>query len=193
MKTYTLKETAKKINVTPGILRKWEKDFEELFEIPRSKQGARIFTDYEIEILLEIKQMYDKKLSKDMIKAWMQDKSDPENEDVSEALDVSQQITNCKVVSEPPKVSIEVIKSEDVPESPEVSLEVISEPVKPVTIQDAIDAHLLFEALDNYKQNFLSEVKDEIRSVVRKEVVEEVKKEITNGTYYTVKSLSNSI
>jgi methyl-accepting chemotaxis protein len=55
------------------------------------------------------------------------------------------------------------------------------------------NADQFFDAMDTYKQTFLSEVKDEIRSVLRKEVVEEVKKEISKGTFYTVKSISDSI
>lgn len=161
MKTYTLKEAAKKINIKPGTLRQWEKDLDDLLDIPRTKQGARIYTDLEIENLVEIKQLYENKLSKELIREWMHKKLNPETEVVTETT--------------------------------EVSLEVISETVTPVTIQDAIDAHQFFEAMDKYKQNFLSEVKDEIRNVVRKEVLDEVKKEISKGTLTTVKSLSNSI
>jgi DNA-binding transcriptional MerR regulator len=162
LKTYTLKEAAKKINIKPGIVRQWEKDLEEMLEIPRSKQGARIYTDLEIDKLVEIKKMYENKVSKEAIREWMQKKLHPERE-----------------------VAVQ--------DTTEVSLEVISEPLTPITIQDAIDAHQFFEAMDTYKQTFLSEVKDEIRNVVRKEVVEEVKKEINKGTYTTVKSISNSI
>jgi DNA-binding transcriptional MerR regulator len=161
MKTYTLKEAAKKINIKPGIVRQWEKDLEELLDIPRTKQGARIYTDLEIDKLVEIKKMYENNVSKDAMREWMQKKLHPENDLVEETT--------------------------------EVSLEVISEPATPITIQDAIDAHQFFEAMDTYKQTFLSEVKHEIRNVVRKEVLDEVKKEINKGTYTTVKSISDSI
>jgi len=161
MKTYTLKDAAKKINIKPGLLRQWEKDFDEILEISRSKQGARIYTNLEIDTLAEIKKMYENKLSKEAIRDVLQKKLHPESEIVEE--------TN------------------------ENSLKIISEPDPPITIQDAIDAHQFFEAMDTYKQSFLSEVKDEIRSVVRKEVLEEVKKEINKGTYTTVKSISDSI
>jgi DNA-binding transcriptional MerR regulator len=161
MKTFTLKEAAKKINIKPGTLRQWEKDLDDLLQIPRTKQGARIYTDFEIETLVEIKQLYEEKENKESVREWLYKKLNPETE----------------VVEEPNQVSVEVI----------------SESAPPVTIQDAIDAHEFFEAMDRYKQNFLSEVKDEIRTVVRKEVLEEVKKEIRNGSYTTVKSLSDSI
>ncbi|MEH7249451.1 MerR family transcriptional regulator [Neobacillus niacini] len=63
MKTYTLKEVSKKINVTSATLRKWEKELDEYLEIPRTKQGARIYSQVEIELLLEIKQLYQNKHS----------------------------------------------------------------------------------------------------------------------------------
>jgi DNA-binding transcriptional MerR regulator len=193
MKTYTLKEVAKIINTTPGNIRHWEKDLVDLLEIPRSKQGARIYTDLEIEQLIEIKQLYDKKLNKESIREWMQTKLHPESKEVNELPQVSQEVIGSEEVLDLSEVSKDNFENEDVLESPIVSLEVLTDTVKPITIQDAIEAHQLFEAIDTFKQNLLSEVKDEIRNVVRKEVLEEVKKEIRNGTYTTVKSLSDSI
>ncbi len=190
MKTYTLKEVAKKINIKPGTLRQWEKDLDDLLVIPRSKQGARIYTDLEIDKLVEIKQLYENKLSKEAIRDVMQKKLHPESKNVPESPEVSLEVIEKEDV---PEGSLRLNENEDVPESPMVSLEVISETFTPITIQDAIDAHQFFEAMDEYKQNFLSEVKVEIRTVVRKEVLEEVKKEINKGTYTTVKSLSDKI
>ncbi|MFK9092856.1 MerR family transcriptional regulator [Bacillus salipaludis] len=164
MKTYTLKEVSKKINIAPGIVRQWEKEFVDFLDIPRTKQGARIYTDLEIDLLLEIKQLVDKKESKDMIRQCLQKIQEPVDEEF--------------------------------PHEPEVSLEIISEEaITPVSIEEITlkNSELFFEAMETYKKTFLNEVKDEIRSVVRKEVLEEVKKEITKGTYYTVKSISDSV
>ena len=164
MKTYTLKEVSKKINVAPGMVRQWEKDFVDFLDIPRSKQGARIFTDLEIDLLLEIRQLAEKKETKEMIRQWMQKR--PESV--------------IKEISPIPEVSLEIISEEAIT------------PV-PVEESAIKDTELFFEAMETYKKTFLNEVKDEIRSVVRKEVLEEVKKEITKGTYCTVKSISDSI
>lgn len=163
MKTKTLKEVSKKINIPQGTLRQWEKDFYPFLVIPRTKQGARIYSEMEIEQLLEIKQMAEEKFSKDMILETLQKKLEPQA--VNEI------------------------------ESTVVSLEVISNTAAPAVIDEnpLNNADLFFEAMDAYKQNFLHEVKEEIRSVVRKEVLEEVKKEIKNGTYTTVKTLQDSI
>jgi DNA-binding transcriptional MerR regulator len=162
MRTFTLKEVSKKINVKPATLKKWEKDFEEYLDIPRSRQGARIYSQIELDLLLDIKQMYENKISTEMILQNLRTKDEPVENEISE--------------------------------SPS-SLPIVSEVMPEVTNEEIAikNADQFFDAMDNYKQNFLSEVKDEIRSVLRKEVVEEVKKEISKGTFYTVKSISDSI
>jgi DNA-binding transcriptional MerR regulator len=163
MKTFTLKEVSKKINVKPATLRKWEEELKEILEIPRTKQGARIYSQVELDLLLEIKQMYENKQTTSMILQSFQTKEEPENSEITE------------------------------PSAP--SLPMISESFPEVTNEEIAikNTDEFFDAMDSYKQTFLSEVKDEIRSVLRKEVVEEVKKEISKGTFYTVKSLSDSI
>ncbi|KOP82763.1 MerR family transcriptional regulator [Cytobacillus solani] len=67
-KSYAIKEAAKKLSVSPGKLRQWEKELDGLLAIPRTKQGARYYTDDEMSLLETIKQLYDKSLSKDMIR-----------------------------------------------------------------------------------------------------------------------------
>ncbi|WP_066061730.1 MerR family transcriptional regulator [Neobacillus soli] len=163
MMTYTLKEVSKRINTAPGTLRQWEKEYEELLQIPRSKQGARIYSNSEIEQLLEIKEMSANKFSKDMIRQSLLRKLEPENEDVSNT----------------PELSLEIISE--------------SVTTNDVDDHHLKNADLFFEAMETYKKTFLNEIKDEIRSVVRKEVLDEVKREISKGTLLTVKSLSDSI
>jgi MerR family transcriptional regulator, light-induced transcriptional regulator len=60
MKTYTLREAAKKLGVAPHILKQWEKEFAECVTIPRTQQGARIFTE---ELLTQFRH----------IKEWLAD------------------------------------------------------------------------------------------------------------------------
>ena len=185
MKTYTLKEVSKKINVAPGILRQWEKEFEDLLEIPRSKQGARIYTEVEIDFLLEIKQMASKKLSKVFIREQLLKGSEAEMETITAEVPLSEKQVEQTQEFEPES---ETIVSE-------VPLEVIADSLTPVAVHDDVfnNTELFFEAMETYKKNFLNEVKEEIRNVVRKEVVEEVKKEIYKGTFHTVKSIADSI
>ncbi|MBL4953959.1 MerR family transcriptional regulator [Neobacillus sp. YIM B02564] len=164
MKTYTLKEVAKKINIAPGIIRKWEKELKEVIEIPRTKQGARIYTDTEIDLLINAKKLYDQKLSKETIRLQLQRKSVQE-ESVDESVKVG---TSLEVIDEPISAS-------------------------PVNKEVNEQAHLFFEAIDTYKNHFIHEVKEEIRHAVRKDVIEEVRKEISKGTLTTVKSISDAI
>lgn len=72
IKTYSVKEVAKTLDVSPGTLRQWEKELNGILVIPRSKQGARYYTDDEIGLLETIKQMRDKNLSKDMIRSLLE-------------------------------------------------------------------------------------------------------------------------
>ncbi len=73
VKTYTIKEAAKTLNVSAGTLRQWEKDLKEVLLIPRSNQGARFYTDDEISLLETIKQMKEKNLSKEMIRTLLKE------------------------------------------------------------------------------------------------------------------------
>ncbi len=176
MKTYSLKEVAKKINIAPGIIRQWEKEFNELLEIPRSKQGARIYSDTEIILLLEIKEMYLQKLSKERIRKSLQKKLILEKE-------AEPQIAKISKKPEADKIS-------------NPSLEIVAtETVTPVSVhkETRTNTNQIFEAVDTFKNNFINEVKEEIRTVVRKEIMEEVKREISKGTLTTVKTLSDSI
>lgn len=72
VKAYTVKEVSKMIGVPPGTLRQWEKDLEGLLVIPRTKQGARFYTDEEIGMLNTVKQMREKSLSKEVIRELFQ-------------------------------------------------------------------------------------------------------------------------
>jgi len=60
MRTYTLREAAKKLGVAPRILKQWEKEFAECVTIPRTQQGARIYTE---ELLTQFRH----------IKEWLAD------------------------------------------------------------------------------------------------------------------------
>ena len=173
MKTYTLKETAKKINIAPGIIRQWEKELNELLDIPRSKQGARIYTDTEIDLLLEIKEMFSQKMSKEMIRNDLQKKLVAKNMVESEGFESSEMGTMAEV-------TLEVVPAKS------------TAPLQ-VNEENTTNTNLFFEAVDAFKLNLINEVKEELRTVVRKEIIEEVKKEISKGTFTTVKTLSDSI
>jgi DNA-binding transcriptional MerR regulator len=64
MKSYTLAEFAKTMGVSPKMIKQWEKDFKTFISIPRTKQGARIYTEAEADFFQNIKALYEKKLKK---------------------------------------------------------------------------------------------------------------------------------
>ncbi|MDQ0976441.1 DNA-binding transcriptional MerR regulator [Neobacillus niacini] len=185
MKTFTLKEVSKKINVKPATLKKWEDDLEEYLEIPRTKQGARIYSQVEIDLLLEIKQMYENKLSTSMILHLLRGGTDDLEEEITEheadesSLQIEEMSEAEEEISEHSAQELAIVSHEGTPMSDEE-----------IAIKNADE---FFVAMDNYKQNFLNDVKEEIRNVLRKEVVDEVKKEIASGANFTVNSLSESI
>lgn len=158
LRTYTLKEAAKIINVSISSIKQWEKDLRGVLIIPRSRQGARLYTNSEIDLLSEIKQLYLNHFSKKEIRDQLQKKQ----EESSEAAE----------------------------EIPSMVSEKKPDPYPPTAVAITDD---FFEAMDQYKESFLNEVKDEIKKVVQTEVTEEVKKEITKSMYYSMKSLCDSI
>lgn len=173
LRTYTLKETSKIINVPTSTIKQWEKDLNGLLTIPRSKQGARIFSETEIDLLQQIKHWEDNDLGKEKITEMLmqqQSLSDTGNDDIT--------------------VQIPIFTIEDAVSEGAVSDDTDSE----VSLElSHWNQEQFFMAMDQYKKTFLNEVKNEIRSAVRTEVVEEVKKEISKGNVYTVKSLSDSL
>lgn len=171
---------SKKLNVAPGNIRQWEKDLPDYLNIPRSKQGARIYTINEINLLLEIKDMYSQKLSKDKIREILKRKKEngtaKEKETNSEVRTTHQTSSQVELLSKKTEVSV---ITESVPQAP---------------VNEAIaNANQFFEAMERYKDTFLNEVKEEIKAVVRKEVINEMKKEISNSSFRTIKTLQNSI
>ena len=190
MKTFTLKEVSKKINVKPATLKKWEEELEEYLEIPRTKQGARIYSQVEIDLLLEIKELHDKKLNTTMILQTLRGETDIKEvvaELKEEIFEIEEEIYELQDETFEPQ--------EETAEQETQEIAIVSQEGTPVSDEEIAiqNTDQFFVAMDIYKQTFLNEVKEEIRSVLRKEVVEEVKKEIANGTNYTVNSLSESI
>lgn len=88
-KAYSIKEVSKKVNIPTGTIRQWEKDLNGLLIIPRTKQGARFFTEHEINLLLKIKEMREQNVSKDMIRSLLQKHFSEVSEPHSESFETS--------------------------------------------------------------------------------------------------------
>lgn len=89
LRAYSIKEVSKKINIPTGTIRQWEKDLNGLLSIPRTKQGARYFTEKEISLLKKIKEMREQNVSKEMIRSLLQKHFSSESEAPSESLELS--------------------------------------------------------------------------------------------------------
>jgi DNA-binding transcriptional MerR regulator len=74
VKTYTIKEVSRKLNIPQGTIKKWEKDLGEFLNTPRTKGGARFFTDNEIELISEIKQMHSNNMKINVIRTFLNEK-----------------------------------------------------------------------------------------------------------------------
>lgn len=77
MQAYSIKEVSEKIDVPAGSIREWEKNFN--LEIPRNKDNSRYYTEFEIDLIKNIKQMREKNVSKDMIREILK-RSEPASE-----------------------------------------------------------------------------------------------------------------
>lgn len=160
VRTYSVKEVSKIIHISANTIKQWEKDFSGFLEIPRSKQGARLYTNSEMNQLIEIKAFFQNQLSSEEIRNILQEKLHSQSDPL---------LKNSNTVLE-----------KDTPSQTPNEIAVSS-------------TENFFAALEQYKQTFLSEIKNEIKMVVRTEVIEEVKKEISKGTLNTVKTISDSI
>ncbi|MCM3584477.1 MerR family transcriptional regulator [Mesobacillus maritimus] len=163
MKAYTIKEVSKKINVPSGTIRQWEKDLNGLLAIPRTRQGARFYTDKEIKLLENVKQMRSKNLSKDMIRELMK------------------------------KHMNNMSSEENVEQEDQTNLPIVAETNAPAEQTHQFDVEGFFNALEVYKQDLLQDVRAEIRNGLRTQIVDEVKKDIASNSLQTIKALSLSI
>ncbi|RFU64500.1 MerR family transcriptional regulator [Peribacillus saganii] len=165
LRAYSIKDVSKRINIPTGTIRQWEKDLQGLLHVPRSKQGARFYTQTEISLLEKVKEMRANNLSKEMIRKLLERHNTKVSEAVSETSETSMPAVAEKAVvtSEKPAASAMVPNTEE-----------------------------LFAAMEMYRQHMLAEIKDAMQSN-RNEIIEQVKKEISSGSMQTVQGLSKSI
>lgn len=87
-RAYSIKEVSKKISIPTGTIRQWEKDLTGLLVIPRTKQGARYYTDLEVELLTRIKEMREKNVGKEMIRTLLEKHLTGHSEPTSESFEM---------------------------------------------------------------------------------------------------------
>ncbi|MDQ0268306.1 MerR family transcriptional regulator [Cytobacillus purgationiresistens] len=164
MQAYTINEVSKNLNVPPGTLRQWEKDLKGILIVPRSKNGARFYTEEEIQLLSTVKDMRSQNLSQKMIRKLLK-----------QHLETSQ--NDSEGASETIETSLKPIQQE--------------QPLHPK--EDTGNMEQFMAAMETFKDHLLIEIKNEIRTGIKKEVIDEMKKEISKSSLHTVKSLSDSI
>ncbi len=86
VKKYTTKEVSKQLKIPVGNLRQWETMFPSLIYVQRTKTGARIYTDYELEILKKIKLLKDKNMNDEDIRFILETASVSELDETNEEI-----------------------------------------------------------------------------------------------------------
>jgi len=177
MKAYSIYEASKKLTTSPNRLKKWEKELKDVLYIPRSKNGSRFYTEKEISLLLEAKNLYDQKLPKKEVK-----------EKLTMILQPKPELEQTKEKAE---------EMEEIQETPETALELVEE-IKPASTAFSPsfaeqNIKMLLHSLEAYKQDFLDEVKDEIRNGMRGEVLNHIKEEIKAGQAQSAMAISTTI
>lgn len=72
VRAYSIQEVSQLLNIPTGTIRQWEKDLHDLLIIPRTKQGARYYTDREIDILQTIQKLRVQNVGKGMIRTLLE-------------------------------------------------------------------------------------------------------------------------
>ena len=173
LRAYSINEVSKRINTPTGTIRQWEKDLEGLLVIPRTQQGARYYTDNEINILHKIKEMRSQNISKGMIRSLL------EKHLQKEAVD--------DPVSEKPasEVASETLKTANLTNLPTKDFAI-------PPAQQEYNLEAFYTAMADFKQDLLLQFKHEFQ-MSKHELMDEFKNEVSNSTLITVKEISKSI
>lgn len=91
LRAYSINEVSKQINIPTGTIRQWERDLQGLLNIPRTKQGARYYTEKEISLLNKIKEMREQDISKGMIRTLLKKHMNQDSEPTSETFEMTVQ------------------------------------------------------------------------------------------------------
>lgn len=102
LRAYSINEVSKQINIPTGTIRQWERDLQGLLIIPRTKQGARYYTEKEIILLNKIKEMREQDVSKGMIRSLLKKHMNIDSEPTFETFEMTIQ-PNEETTIEPSK------------------------------------------------------------------------------------------
>lgn len=201
IKTYTIQEISKLLTIPVGTIKRWEKELDGLLIIPRTKQGARYYTNLELAKLIKVKNLRENNMNLDKIKDVLLEQQLNKREQAKKSAPTNEsryqkQAENTKQPdSKVPETCIKPESTSDQSQSViEYETAVITNPIATEIHEGTLpNLEEFFNVMEAYKQSLLGDIKAEIRNSIRKEVIEEVKKEISKGAMQTVKTLSNSI
>jgi DNA-binding transcriptional MerR regulator len=170
---YTIKDVSKQLKISIGNLKTWEKVFDKYIQIHRTKNGSRIYSDNELNVLRKIKLMKDKNLSDDMV-MFILDTNNEEEREIPEQIQSEYDLKYADIVAlqtETVQVvqnisdSLEQFKGEFIKEvKSELTSEVKKEITKGNSITEGIVQTYSHEVLDTYKMTSdqINELKQEI-------------------------------
>ncbi|WP_400241577.1 MerR family transcriptional regulator [Niallia sp. JL1B1071] len=173
MKAYTIREASKKLTTTPTMLKQWEKDLQGIIMIPRTKTGARIYTEKEITLLHEVKNLYKEKRKTKEVKETLTMLINLPKKEESKDEKIVEQNENTPIEVHEKNTNDSLVSS------------------YPYSVEQ--NFRLLLSSLENYKQDFLEEVKGEIRNGIKKEVLETITKEMKAGNEETIHHITDTV
>lgn len=179
MNIYSIHEASQKLTTSPKTLKQWENKFKEILVIPRTKNGARFYTDKELSLLLEVKNLFAEKKNTTEVKKTLSMILQPKEEKVVQASEPVQMKSPEKDVSAFAN-EIQIVHNDDLITKIDRDTE------------DNNQLQVLLSSLETYKQDFLHEVKQEIRNGIKQEVLETISTEIQAGKSETIEKLSSA-
>ncbi|MCM3033860.1 MULTISPECIES: MerR family transcriptional regulator [unclassified Niallia] len=179
MNIYSIHEASQKLTTSPKTLKQWENKFKELLVIPRTKNGARFYTDKELSLLLEVKNLYAEKRNTTEVKKTLSMILQPK--EAKQEQDVATKEMTPPVLEEAAANEIQIIHNDDLITKIDRNTE------------DDNQLQVLLSSLETYKQDFLHEVKQEIRNGIKQEVLETISTEIQAGKTETIEKLSSAL
>ncbi len=176
MNIYSIYEASQKLTTSPKTLKQWENKFKEILIIPRTKNGARFYTDKELSLLLEVKNLYKEKKNTTEVKKTLSMILQPKEVKAEKQVEQAEGIAELETAVN----EIQVIEPEEL--------------VKKIDriAEDGTQLQALMSSLEAYKQDFLHEVKQEIRNGIKQEVLESITTEIQAGKSETIEKLSTA-
>ncbi|WP_445490934.1 MerR family transcriptional regulator [Niallia sp. 03133] len=169
MKCYSIFEVSKKLTTSPNTIKKWEKDLKDVLFIPRTKNGARYYTEKEVHLLGEAKSLYKNKIPKTVVKERLTMMFQPKQEINQKEAGVESKF-------------LELVESQPKTKDP-IEKEAVAEH----------NMKVFLSSLESYKQEFLEDVKEEIRKGIRNEVMENIKKEIRTSQAETASAITQCL